>query len=149
MSWNSRTNKIPIKSVNHNGWIDIFVIKRTTFMFLFLTYLLVLLLKFRSGELIGCRIKFCIRRVPTLHTFDGPRYPKNNKYLKKRDDDIITFFQVSLIFGIAVVITQNVPRLWKVNPKAIEKTTFLFVFSTYLLMFLLKFRSRDLVGCGI
>ena len=30
--------------------------------------------------------------LPTLHTFDGPRYPKNKKSLKKRDDDIITFF---------------------------------------------------------
>ena len=26
MSWNSRTNRISIKWVNHNGWIDIFVI---------------------------------------------------------------------------------------------------------------------------
>ena len=31
MSWISRTNRIPIKWVNHNGWIDIFVIKKTTF----------------------------------------------------------------------------------------------------------------------
>ena len=38
----------------------------------------------------------------TLHTFDGPRYPKNKKYLEKRDDDIIiTFFQVFLVFGVA------------------------------------------------
>ena len=60
------------------------------------------LLKFRLGELVGCGIKFCIQRVPTRHTFDGPRYPKNNKYLEKRDDDvIITFFQVFLVFGVA------------------------------------------------
>ena len=31
--------------------------------------------------------KFHIQRVPTLHTFDGPRYPKNKKYLEKLDDD--------------------------------------------------------------
>ena len=31
MSWSSRTNRISIKWVNHNGWIDIFVIKKTTF----------------------------------------------------------------------------------------------------------------------
>ena len=38
----------------------------------------------------------------TLHTFDRPRYPKNNKYLKKHDDDIIiTFFQVFIVFGVA------------------------------------------------
>ena len=52
-------------------------------MFVFLTYLILFLLKFRSGELVGCGIKFYIQRVPTLHTFDGPRYPKNKKYLKK------------------------------------------------------------------
>ena len=44
-------------------------------MFVFLTYLPMFLLEFRSGE-------FRIQRVPTWHTFDGPRYPKNKKYLK-------------------------------------------------------------------
>ena len=62
MSWNSRTNRIPIKWVNHNGWIDIFVIKKTIFLFVFSTYLPVFLLKFRSGELLGCRIWFRIQR---------------------------------------------------------------------------------------
>ena len=52
-------------------------------MFVFSTYLIVFLLKFRSGELVGCGIWFRIQRVPTLHTFDGPRYPKNKKCLKK------------------------------------------------------------------
>ena len=32
---------------------------------------------------------FRIQRVPTLHTFDGPCYPKNKKYLKKRDDETL------------------------------------------------------------
>ena len=62
--------------------------KKTTFLFVFLTYLPVFLLKFQSGELVGCGIKFPIQRVPTRHTFDGPRYPKNKKYLKKQNDDI-------------------------------------------------------------
>ena len=31
MSWNSRTNIISTKWFNHNGWIDIFVIKETYF----------------------------------------------------------------------------------------------------------------------
>ena len=71
-------------------------------MSVFSTYLIVFLLKFQSEELVGCVIWFRIQRVPTLHTFDGPRYPKNKKYLKKRDDDIIiTFFQVFLVFGVA------------------------------------------------
>ena len=59
--------------------------KKTTFLFIFSTYLPVFLFKFQLGELIGCIIKFRIQWVPTRHTFDGPRYPKNNKYLKKRD----------------------------------------------------------------
>ena len=66
--------------------------KKTIFLFVFLTYLHVLLLKFRSRELVGCGIKFRIQQVPTRHTFDGLRYPKNKKYLKKRDDDIIITF---------------------------------------------------------
>ena len=73
--------------------------KKILFVFVFSTYLPVFLLKFRSRELVGCGIWFRIQRVPTPHTFDGPRYPKNKKYLKKRDDDIIiTFFQVFLVF---------------------------------------------------
>ena len=47
------------------------------------------LLKFWARELVGYRIKLCIQWVPTLHTFDGPLYQKNKKYLKKCDDDII------------------------------------------------------------
>ena len=57
--------------------------KKTIFSFVFSTYLLVVLLKFQAGVLIRSRIKFRIQWVPTLHTFDGPRYPKNKKYLKK------------------------------------------------------------------
>ena len=60
------------------------------------------LLKFWSIELIGWGIKLRIQRVPTWHTSDGPYYPKNMKYLKKCDDDvIITFFQVFLVFRVA------------------------------------------------
>ena len=62
--------------------------KKTAFLFLYLTYLPLFLLKFQSGELIGCGIKFRIQRVPTRHTFDRLHYPKNKKYLKKRHDDI-------------------------------------------------------------
>ena len=67
--------------------LGIGIIKKLPFLFAFLTYLFLFLLKFRPGELPGCEIKFCIQRVPTRHTFDGPYYPKNKKYLKKCDDD--------------------------------------------------------------
>ena len=110
MSWYSRTNRIPVKWVNYNGWIDIFVIKKIVFLFVFSTYLPVFLLKFRSRELVGCGIWFRIQRVPTLHTYDGPRYPKNKKFLKKHDVDvIIMFFQLFLVFGIAGSI-KSMPR---------------------------------------
>ena len=102
MSWNLRTNRISIKRVNHNGWIYILVIKKLLFLFVFSTYLPVFLLKFWSGDLVGCGIWFPIQRVPTLHTFDGPCYPKNKKYLKKMwwwcHHHI---FQVFLVFWVA------------------------------------------------
>ena len=80
--------------------LGIGIIKILLFLFVFSTYLPVCLLKFQSGEIFGCIIKFHIQRVPTIHTFDGPLYPKNKKYLKKHDDDvIITFFQAFLFLG--------------------------------------------------
>ena len=57
--------------------------EKNYFLFVFSTYLPVFLLKFWLGELVGCKIKFYIQRVPTWHTFYGTRYPKNKKYLKK------------------------------------------------------------------
>ena len=69
--------------------------KKLFFLFVFSTYIPVFLLKFWVGELVASN------EYP-LHTFDGPRYPKNKKYLKKHDDDvIITFFEAFLVFGVA------------------------------------------------
>ena len=62
--------------------LGIGIIKKLPFLFVFSTYLLLFLLKFRSGDLVGCGIKFRIQRVPTPHIFDGTCYPKNKKYLK-------------------------------------------------------------------
>ena len=83
--------------------LGIGIIKKNYFFSSYFRHIsLCFLLKFWSGELVGCGIWFRIQRVPTMHTFDRPRYAKNNKYLKKRDDDvIITFFQVFIIFGVA------------------------------------------------
>ena len=82
--------------------LGISIIKKLHFLFVFSTYLSVFLLKFRSGELVGCGIKFRIQRVSIRHTFDGTRYPQNKKYLKKHDDDIIImfFFQIFLLFWV-------------------------------------------------
>ena len=63
--------------------LGIGIIKKLLILFVFLAYLPVFLLKFRLRELVGCKIKFCIQQVPTQHTFDGPLYPQNKKYLKK------------------------------------------------------------------
>ena len=43
--------------------LNIGIIKELIFLFLFSTHLLVFLLKFRLGELVGCRIKFCIQQA--------------------------------------------------------------------------------------
>ena len=75
--------------------------KKLLFVFVFSTYLPVFLLKFRLGELVGCGIWLRIQRVPTLHTFDGRRYPKNKKYLKKvMMMSSSHFFQVFLVFRV-------------------------------------------------
>ena len=68
--------------------LGIGIIKKLLFLFVFSIYLPVVLLKFRSRELVGCGIKFRIQRVHARHTFYGPRYPKNKKYLKKCDDHV-------------------------------------------------------------
>ena len=59
---------------NINLWIGI--IKKTIFLFVFSAYLIML------GDLVGCGIKLRTQQVPAQHTFDGPLYPKNKKYLK-------------------------------------------------------------------
>ena len=92
--------RIGIKQI-FNINLAIGIIKKLLFLFVFFTCLPMFSLKFQEGEISGWIIKFCIQRVPTLNTFDGPRYPKNKKYLKKCDDDvIIMFFQVFLFFVV-------------------------------------------------
>ena len=76
--------------------LGIGIIKKDTFFVCISTFLPIFLLKFQSGELVGCGIKFHIQQVPTRHTFDGPHYPQNKKYLRKCDDDVI--FKYFLIF---------------------------------------------------
>ena len=102
------TNEIALKLKYHIGLKQIFninfgigIIKKLLFCSYF-RHLPVFLLKFRSGELVGCWIKFRIQRVPTRHTFDGPRYPKNKKYLKNMMmTSSSRFFQVFPILGVA------------------------------------------------
>ena len=102
--------------------------KKTTFLFVFSAYLPIFVLKFRSRELDGCGIKFYIQQVPTLHTFDGPRYPNNNKYLKKCDDDIIImFFHVFLVFGVAGSI-KSMSSGYSLDAE--QKTSFFFFSSS-------------------
>ena len=86
-------------------------------MFIFLTYLPMVLLKFWPGEIVGCGIKFQIQRVPTQHTFDGPCYPKNKKYLKNvMMTSSSHFFQVFLVFWVAVPI-KSMPSGYSLDAK--------------------------------
>ena len=56
------------------------------------------LLKFQLGTLVGCIILFLIQGLPMFHTFDGPCYTKNEKYMK--NVIAITFFHVFLMFHV-------------------------------------------------
>ena len=95
--------RIGLKEI-FNITLGIGIIKKLPFLFVFSTYLPVFSLKFWSRELGGCGIKFHIQWVPTWNTFDAPLYPQNKKYLKMRDDDVITmFFQVFLVLGVALL----------------------------------------------
>ena len=97
--------------------------QKTTFLFVFLTYLPVFLLKFWSRELIGCRIKICIQRVPNRHTFDGPRYPKNKKYLKKWNDDISPCVFTQIPSGIACWMQNLIPHPTSSHDRNFSKNT--------------------------
>ena len=70
--------------------------KKTTFLFVFFTYLPVRLLKFRSGELVGCGIALPL---------DAELNSASNEYplgiLLTNPAVIIMFFQVFLVFGVA------------------------------------------------
>ena len=58
------------------------------------------LLKFQSGELIGCEIEFHIQVVPTQHTFLWTPLPQKQEIPEKCDDDvIIMFFRYFLFLG--------------------------------------------------
>ena len=63
--------------------LGIGIIKKTIFLFAFSTYLPVFLLKFRSGELVGCRIKLCIQRVPTWNNFWRTLLPQKEEIPEK------------------------------------------------------------------
>ena len=80
--------------------------KKLLNVFVFSTYIIVFLLKFQLRELVGYGIWLCMQRVPTLHTFDGPCYPKNKKYLKKGDDGILvgcgTWFCIQQALSIEI-----------------------------------------------
>ena len=69
--------------------LGIGIINKTTFFVSIFDTSPCFLLQFWSREIPLCKIKFHIQRLPTRHSFDRPRYTKNKKYLKKRDDDVL------------------------------------------------------------
>ena len=77
-------------------------------MFVFSTYLIVLLIKFQSEELVGCGIWFCIQQVPTLHTFDGPHYPKKrNTWKNVMMTSSSHFLGISCFWGKNIMMTSS------------------------------------------
>ena len=71
LSWNSRTNRISRKSVNHNGWLDIFVKKN----YFFSSYFQHISLWFYSNfewEHFWMQSKFCIQWLPSAYFLWDP-----------------------------------------------------------------------------
>ena len=88
--------------------------KKLLFQLVFSTYLLVYSPKFRSWALVGWGIQFCIQCIPTWHTFGGPWCLKNEKYMKKRDDDVEIEFPMQRVLPIKIwVNTQwDMLKIW-------------------------------------
>ena len=93
MNWNLRTNRIWIKWLNHNGWIDIFVIKKTIFC-VRIFYISPCLF---NQILIG-RARWMRNLIPhpmstRIAYFWQTPLPQKQEIPEKHDDDvIITFF---------------------------------------------------------
>ena len=86
------------------------------------------LLKFLSGELVRCIIKFHIQRVPTRHTFDGPCYPKNKKYMEKRDDDMGSRWMRNLIPHPTSSLDRNLSKnTWRYVENTNKKVVFFMI----------------------
>ena len=75
--------------------LGIGIIKRTTFFVRIFDISPCVFTQISIERARWMQIKLRIQRVPTLHTFDEPTYPKKKKYLKKHDE------QVFLVFGVA------------------------------------------------
>ena len=91
----------PATPKTRNSWKNVMMTSSSLFLGISCFWGREVCQKYALWVLIGCGIKFHIQRVPTQHTFDGPCYPKNKKYLKKWNDDfIISFLQVFLVFGV-------------------------------------------------
>ena len=113
-------------------------------MFVFLTYLPLFLLKFRLGDLVGCGIKFRIQRVCTQHTFDGPHYPKNKKYLKNTMMTSSSFF-----LGISCFWGSGVHRKYAEWVLIHHHHIFSGIFCFWGSGVRQKYAKWVLVGCGI
>ena len=103
VSWNSRTNRISIKWVNHNGWIDIFVIKENYFFCSYFRHIsLCFYSNFKRESSLDAEFNSACSEYPHCILLMDPATPKTRNTWKKCDDDIIiTFFQVFLVFWVA------------------------------------------------
>ena len=85
MSCNSRTNRIPIKWVNNNGWIDIFVIKTTTFFFGYFWHIsLCFYSNFDWESSLDAELNFTSNEYPLGILLIDPSTPKTRNTWKNR-----------------------------------------------------------------
>ena len=77
LSWNSRTNRISIKWVNHNGWIDIFVIKENYYFCLYFRHIsLCFYSNFKRGSSSDAEFNYASMSTHTAYFWWTPLHQK-------------------------------------------------------------------------
>ena len=83
VSWNSRTNRISIIWVNHNGWIDIFVIKENYFFSSYFQHIsLCFYSKFKRESSLDAEFDSASNQYPHCILLMDPAAPKTRNTLK-------------------------------------------------------------------
>ena len=150
MSWNSRTNRISIIWVNHNGWIDIFVIKNYFFCSYFRHISLCFYLNFEHERSLDAKFNSPSNKYPhwillvdlaTLKT----RIPK-----KTRNTIMVYSFYWNSIGSWIPTHKNLLLARFFIRPILDPKFTLMFLFHSLWRSFKIKFinASNTLIGPG-
>ena len=83
MSWNSRTNRISLKRVNRNGWLDIFVITKNYLFCLYFQHISLCVYSNFEGEgSLNVELNFASNEYPYCILLTDPTTPKTRNTWK-------------------------------------------------------------------